>query len=71
MGPRDMVHVVYQCMLDAEPKIAQVARKTFAAFKAAGADAQYTEFPEAGHNSWDATYRHDAMWEWLFAQRKD
>lgn len=32
MGPRDMVHVVYQCMLDAEPKIAQVARKTFAAF---------------------------------------
>src|SRR5690606_5252780 len=32
MGPRDMVHVVYQCMLDPEPKIAAVARKTFAAF---------------------------------------
>lgn len=45
-------------------------RKTFAAFKAAGADVQYTEFPDAGHNSWDATYRHDAMWQWLFAQRK-
>ena len=45
-------------------------RKTFAAFKAAGADVRYTEFPDAGHNSWDATYRHDAMWEWLFAQRK-
>ena len=46
-------------------------RKTFAALKAAGADVQYTEFPEANHNSWDATYQHDAMWTWLFAQRKD
>lgn len=45
-------------------------RRIFAAFKAAGAEAQYTEFPDAGHNSWDATYRHDAMWQWLFTQRK-
>jgi predicted peptidase len=45
-------------------------RRTFAAFKAAGADVRYTEFPEADHNSWDATYRHDAMWQWLFAQRR-
>ena len=46
-------------------------RKTFAALKAAGANVQYTEFPDANHNSWDATYNHDAMWTWLFAQRKD
>ena len=45
-------------------------RKTFAAFKAVGADVQYTEFPDAGHNSWDATYHHDAMWQWLFAQHR-
>jgi predicted peptidase len=45
-------------------------RRIFAAFKAAGADVQYTEFPDAGHNSWDATYRHEPMWQWLFAQRK-
>lgn len=32
MSPRDMVHVVYQCMLDPEPRIAAVARKTFAGF---------------------------------------
>jgi predicted peptidase len=31
---------------------------------------RYTEFPDAGHNSWDATYRLDTMWDWLFAQRK-
>ena len=46
-------------------------RKTLAAFKAVGADVQYTEFPDASHNSWDATYNHDAMWKWLFAQHKD
>lgn len=46
-------------------------RKTFAALNAAGANVQYTEFPDANHNSWDATYNHAAMWTWLFAQRKD
>lgn len=45
-------------------------RKTFAALKAAGGDVKYTEFPEAGHNSWDATYDHAPMWAWLFAQRR-
>lgn len=46
-------------------------RKTFAAFKALNADVQYTEFPNANHNSWDATYNHAPMWEWLFAQKKN
>jgi predicted peptidase len=46
-------------------------RKTFAALKAIGADAQYTEFPDANHNSWDATYNYQPMWTWLFAQRKN
>ena len=46
-------------------------RKTFAALQAAGARVQYTEFPDANHNAWDATYQLDAMWAWLFAQRKD
>lgn len=32
MAPKDMVHVVYQAMLDPEPKIAAVARKTFDGF---------------------------------------
>ena len=42
-----------------------------AALKAAGArDARYTEFPDANHNSWDATYAHAPMWDWLFAQRR-
>ena len=41
------------------------------ALKAAGArDARYTEFPDANHNSWDATYAYAPMWDWLFAQRR-
>ena len=44
-------------------------RKIFAAFKAIGGNVQYTEFPDIGHNSWDGTYHHAPMWEWLFAQQ--
>jgi|GEM_PF-288166 len=29
MGPKDMVHVVYQCIFDDDPKIAQLAKKSF------------------------------------------
>lgn len=47
------------------------ARLLAAALQAAGAgDARYTEFPGVGHNSWDATYAHQPMWDWLFAQRR-
>jgi predicted peptidase len=42
-----------------------------AAFRAAGGDARYTEFPDASHNSWDPAYAQTpALWEWLFAQRR-
>jgi len=41
-----------------------------AAFRAAGAtDLRHTEFPGVGHDSWVATYAHQPMWDWLFAQR--
>lgn len=48
------------------------SRRMHAALTAAGApDARYTEFPEAGHNSWDAAYSQTAaLWKWLFAQRR-
>lgn len=47
------------------------SRAVFAALKAAGGDARYTEFPDAGHNSWDPAYaRTPGLWEWLFAQRR-
>lgn len=46
------------------------SRQLDAALQAAGArDARYTEFPDADHNSWDATYATPELWTWLFAQR--
>ena len=46
-------------------------RRLAAAFRNAGAaDARYTEFPDAAHNSWDPAYQHTpALWPWLFSQR--
>lgn len=38
--------------------------------RAAGGDAQYTEFPETGHNSWDKAYAHRKAIQWLFSQSK-
>ncbi|MDR6991438.1 prolyl oligopeptidase family serine peptidase [Luteimonas sp. 3794] len=47
------------------------SRRMANALTAAGArDVRYTEFPDADHNSWDAAYRSEALWQWLFAQRR-
>ena len=45
-------------------------RKTIAALQAAGAEARYTEFPDANHDAWDPAYAEPALWTWLFAQRR-
>lgn len=46
------------------------SRRMAAALRDAGAaDLQYTEFPDANHNSWDAAYAHAPMWTWLQEQR--
>jgi predicted peptidase len=45
-------------------------RKTIAALQAAGAEARYTEFPDANHNAWDPAYAEAGLWTWLFAQRR-
>jgi predicted peptidase len=46
------------------------SRDMIAALQAAGGKPKYTEFPGVGHNSWSATYRDAAMYEWLFSQRR-
>jgi len=48
----------------------QRSREMVAALKRAGADVRYTEFPDADHNAWDAAYGSEALWTWLFAQRR-
>jgi predicted peptidase len=40
------------------------------ALKAAGADVKFTVYPEAGHDSWTATYDNPELWEWLLKQKR-
>ena len=46
------------------------SRELSTTLKAAGADVQYTEFADLGHNSWDRAYGDPKLFEWLFAQHK-
>lgn len=41
-----------------------------AAVKEAGGDPQFRVYPEAGHDSWSATYSDPKVLKWLFAQKK-
>jgi len=40
------------------------------ALKAAGAAPKFTVYPDAGHDSWTATYNSAEFWKWLLAQRR-
>jgi predicted peptidase len=41
-----------------------------AALKAEGADPKFTIYPEAGHDSWTATYNNPGLYEWLLSHRR-
>jgi predicted peptidase len=41
-----------------------------AAVRACGGTAELTVYPEAGHDSWTATYADESVWTWLLAQRR-
>ncbi|HYH56350.1 MAG TPA: prolyl oligopeptidase family serine peptidase, partial [Anseongella sp.] len=38
--------------------------------KKQGADVTYTEYPEAGHNSWDQAFAEPELLKWLFEKEK-
>jgi len=38
--------------------------------KKVGGNLRFTSYPGVGHDSWTQTYENQAMWDWLFAQRK-
>lgn len=46
------------------------SRDMIEAIKAAGGTPKYTEYPDAGHDSWTATYKNPEFFAWLFAQRR-
>lgn len=47
-----------------------VSRKVVQALKDAGGNPRYTEYPEAGHNSWVTAYADPELSVWLFAQSR-
>jgi dipeptidyl aminopeptidase/acylaminoacyl peptidase len=40
------------------------------AIKAAGGDAKLTVYPDAGHDSWTATYNNQELYDWLLQHHK-
>ena len=46
------------------------SEKMFAAFKKEKINVQFTLYPEANHNSWDATFAEPGLLPWLFAQHR-
>ena len=54
-----------------DPTVPVTASRTMIeALKKAGAEPKFTEYEGVGHNSWEKAYGDDAMWEWLFAQKR-
>jgi predicted peptidase len=47
-----------------------LSQRLYHALKEHGADVRYTEFPEANHNSWDATFAIPELLPWLFSKSK-
>ena len=40
------------------------------ALKRAGGDVEFTRYPEAGHDSWTATYDNPALYEWFLKHKR-
>jgi len=47
------------------------SRQMVAALRQAGGRPRFTEYPEVGHDSWNAAYGDPEMFAWLFAQKQD
>ncbi|MFO0924083.1 MAG: prolyl oligopeptidase family serine peptidase [Pirellulales bacterium] len=50
--------------------IPERSRDMIDSLKKAGGSPRYTEYPDAGHDSWTATYASPEFHQWLFAQRR-
>lgn len=48
----------------------ECSRAMVEAMKKAGGKPNYREYPEAGHDSWSATYADPKVWKWLFGKEQ-
>ncbi len=49
----------------------QYSALMYEAIRAAGGRVQYKTFPNANHNSWDATFAEPDLLRWMFAERRE
>ncbi len=49
----------------------KLSEEMVAAVQSAGGQAKLTVYPEAGHDSWTETYKNEAVYDWLLAQRRE
>lgn len=47
-----------------------LSQRLYKALKEQGANVRYTEFPDANHNAWDATFAIPELLPWLFSHAK-
>lgn len=61
------------CFHGAKDSVVKVgrSREMVDALKAVGSPVQYTEYPEAQHDSWTVTYANPELYAWLFSQRRE
>lgn len=61
------------CFHGAKDTVVKVirSREMVEALQAVGSKIKYTEYPEAQHDSWTATYANPEFYDWLFAQRRE
>ena len=45
-------------------------QEMYDAMKAAGADVKITIYPEAGHDSWTATYDNPELYTWFLSHKR-
>ncbi|GAB5404134.1 MAG: hypothetical protein Aurels2KO_23650 [Aureliella sp.] len=66
-----IAHMPIWCFHGAKDRVVTVdlSRKMFQALKDAEGEPKYTEYPDAGHDSWTATYSDPEFLAWLFDQR--
>ena len=48
----------------------KLSEEMVSAIQRVGGNAKLTVYPEAGHDSWTETYKNEAVFEWMLAQRR-
>jgi len=66
---KDLPVWVFHGALDSRVPV-EASRKMVKALRENGSPVRYTEYPDAGHDSWTRTFNNPEFFEWLLSQRQ-